>query len=390
MDYVSFEVLFEKYTDFDREKQWNNALSEAARFAGWDVSRYRNENLVVKEIVKNTGTGVIEGLALKMQRTSCFSTETFEKMKRLRLLQLHHVQLTGDYGRLPKQLRWVHWKAFSLTHIPENFYQENIVAIDLKYSYLKLVWKVPQFLERLKFLNLSHSNVNLSESENAYLSQNSENSMASYLIGMGSYHQVFDILSNSILKVLRSNSSTDFVLPGDNYPYWLAYTGEGYSVAFQVPEDSDCRMKGMLLCVVYSSTPENMATQSLTSVFIFNYTQCTIQIYKQETTMFFTDEDWQGVISNLGPGDNVEIFVGVGHGITAKKTAVYLIYGQSITMRMESLGVSAQSLHELSVTLWPKLSAQPSTDVEMEPSKKLKKNVFAKMANKVRVCSCLK
>jgi len=81
-----------------------------------------------------------------MQRTSgvSFSTETFEKMKRLRLLQLDHVQLAGDYGHLPKHLRWVHWKAFSLTHIPENFYQENIVAIDLRYSYLKLVWKVPQ------------------------------------------------------------------------------------------------------------------------------------------------------------------------------------------------------------------------------------------------------
>ncbi|QCE04971.1 hypothetical protein DEO72_LG8g3013 [Vigna unguiculata] len=77
------------------------------------------------------GTGVIEGLALKMQTTGgvCFSTETFEKMKRLRLLQLDHVQLAGDYGHLPKQLRWVHWKAFSLTHLPENFYQENIVAL---------------------------------------------------------------------------------------------------------------------------------------------------------------------------------------------------------------------------------------------------------------------
>lgn len=81
-----------------------------------------------------------------MQRTSgvCFGTETFGNMKRLRLLKLDNVQVAGDYGHLPKQLRWVDWKAFSLTHIPENFYQENIVAIDLKYSYLKLVWKVPQ------------------------------------------------------------------------------------------------------------------------------------------------------------------------------------------------------------------------------------------------------
>jgi len=99
-------------------------------------------------------------------------------------------------------------------------------------------------------------------------------------------------------------------------------------------------MKGMLLCV-YSSTLGNMATQALTNVFIFNYTKCTIQIYKKATTMFFSDEDWQCVISKLGPGDNVEIFVGDGHGITAKKTAVYLICGQTIKMRMESLGLSA-------------------------------------------------
>jgi len=96
-----------------------------------------------------------------------------------------------------------------------------------------------------------------------------------------------------MIQVLRTNSSNDFVLPGDNYPYWLAYTGEGHSVPFQVPEDGDCRMNGMLLCTVYSSTPENMATQALTNVFIFNYTKCTIQIYKQATTMFFSDEDWQ-------------------------------------------------------------------------------------------------
>ncbi|XP_027908282.1 TMV resistance protein N-like [Vigna unguiculata] len=548
---------------------------------------------VLDILTEHTGTGVIEGLALKMQRTSgvCFGTETFEKMKRLRLLQLDHVQLAGDYGRLPKQLRWVHWKAFSLTHMPENFYQENIVAIDLKYSYLKLVWKVPPFLERLKFLNLSHSrylsktpdfsklpnleklilkdcpslyevhhsigdlnnllllnlkdctclgnlpmviyklkslqtlilsgcsnidkleeaigkmeslttliadntsikqvpfaivrskkigyislcgyegltrnvfpsliwswmshtrgalsciqpfgitptsivaldiqdtnlvnllsklsefsklrsisvqcdsdfqltqelrsilhelcNVNSSELENAYLSPISENSMVSCLIGMGSYQQVFDMLSNSISEVLRTNSSNDFVLPGDNYPYWLAYTGEGHSVPFQVPEDGDCRMNGMLLCIVYSSTPENMATQALTNVFIFNYTKCTIEIFKHATTMLFSDEDWQGVISSLGPGDNVEIFVGVGDGITAKKTAVYLIYGQSITMRLESLGLNAQESPELSVILSPKMSAQPTTDVEME-AKKPKKNTFAKIRKKVRVCSCLK
>jgi len=76
-------------------------------------------------------------------------------------------------------------------------------------------------------------------------------------------------------------------------------------------------------------------------------------------------------------------FFCVGDGITAKKTALYLIYGQSITMRMESLGLNAQESPELSVILSPKMSAQPTIDVEME-AKKPKKNTFAKIRIKVK------
>ncbi|RDX81319.1 TMV resistance protein N, partial [Mucuna pruriens] len=114
---------------------------------------------VLDILTEQTGTTTIEGLALKLQRTSrvCFSTETFKKMKRLRLLQLYHVQLAGDYRHLPKHLRWVYWKGFPLKFIPNKFYQGNMVAIDLKHSYIELVWKEPQLLEKLKFLNLSHS-----------------------------------------------------------------------------------------------------------------------------------------------------------------------------------------------------------------------------------------
>lgn len=147
-----------------------------------------------------------------------------------------------------------------------------------------------------------------------------------------------------------------------------------------MPDDGDCRLKGIILCVVYSSTPE-MATENLTSVFIFNYTKCTVEIYKQATTMSFTDEDWQRIISNLGPGDNVEIFVAFGHEMIVKKTAVYLIYGQPITTRMEPLP-------EVSEHLSPDVEMDSSFNVQMEPPKKPKKNIFTKIA-KMRVCLCL-
>lgn len=137
-----------------------------------------------------------------------------------------------------------------------------------------------------------------------------------------------------MVQGLTSNGSRDFFLPGDNYPYWLAYTGEGHSVLFEVPEDSDCCMKGMTLCVVYSST-DNKAAECLISVLIVNYTKFTMQIYKRDTAISFNDEEWQCIISNLGPGDKVEIFVMFGHGVTVKRTHLYLIYGESRNLKME-------------------------------------------------------
>jgi hypothetical protein len=59
-------------------------------------------------------------------------------------------------------------------------------------------------------------------------------------------------------------------------------------------------MKGIALCVLYSSMLENLAIECFISVFIINYAKFTIQIYRQDTMM-----------SNLGVGDNVEIFVGM-------------------------------------------------------------------------------
>ncbi|XP_022640766.1 probable disease resistance protein RPP1 [Vigna radiata var. radiata] len=73
---------------------------------------------------------------------------------------MDHVQLIGDYGYLSKQLRWICWQGFPSKYIPNNFCMKNVIAMELKHSNLQLVWKQPQelqVLERLKFLNLSHS-----------------------------------------------------------------------------------------------------------------------------------------------------------------------------------------------------------------------------------------
>jgi len=77
-------------------------------------------------------------------------------MKRLRLLQLDHVQLTGDYEYLPKQLRWICWKGFPSEYIPNNFHMEKVIAIHLKHSNLQLVWEQPQVLITCLFSFKTH------------------------------------------------------------------------------------------------------------------------------------------------------------------------------------------------------------------------------------------
>jgi len=88
------------------------------------------------------GTETVKGLVLKSQ-SACkvyFNAESFKKMKNLRLLQLDHVGLVGDYGHLSHELRWLHWQGFTLDYIPDDFYQGNLVVFELKYSNIKQVW----------------------------------------------------------------------------------------------------------------------------------------------------------------------------------------------------------------------------------------------------------
>ncbi|WVZ16877.1 hypothetical protein V8G54_010550 [Vigna mungo] len=106
--------------------------------------------------------------------------------------------------------------------------------------------------------------------------------------------------------------------------------GEGHSVSFTVPQDRD--MKGMILCVVYLSTPEIIEPE-FTVVLIVNYTKCTFQIQNHGTVISFKNEDWHDIMSNLESGDKVEIFVNFGNGLVVKNTTVYLIYGESKNMR---------------------------------------------------------
>ncbi|KAI9081705.1 hypothetical protein K1719_036359 [Acacia pycnantha] len=140
--------------DMGREiirEQSPNVLGERSRI--W----FHDDALAI--LSKHRGTKAIEGLSLNLSQSEKmhFETESFKMMKRLRLLHLEDVQLKGDYKYISRDLVWFCWHGFPLKYIPSNFYQEELVAIDLKYSCLRQVWKEPQLLKRLEILNLSYS-----------------------------------------------------------------------------------------------------------------------------------------------------------------------------------------------------------------------------------------
>ncbi|KAK7286875.1 hypothetical protein RJT34_22196 [Clitoria ternatea] len=113
---------------------------------------------VLDVLLKQIGTKSIQGLVLKLNSNAqCLRTKAFKKMRRLRLLHLAGVELHGDFGYLSKDLRWLCWHGCPLTCVPTNFYQGNLVSIEIKNSKIKLVWEEAQMMMNLKILNLSHS-----------------------------------------------------------------------------------------------------------------------------------------------------------------------------------------------------------------------------------------
>ncbi|XP_068479055.1 uncharacterized protein [Phaseolus vulgaris] len=168
--------------------------------------------------------------------------------------------------------------------------------------------------------------------ENIIESVPSKHHLRYSLTGVGRYNEFFNTVRNSIPKVFASSELCDAYLPGDNDPYWLAHMGEGHSVSFTVPQDRV--VKGMALCVVYLSTSEIIEPE-LSTVLIVNYTKCTCQIHNHGTLISFNDDDWPGIMSNLGSEDKVEIFVSFGNGLVVKKTAVYLICSESNDLEKE-------------------------------------------------------
>ncbi|CAJ1949110.1 unnamed protein product [Sphenostylis stenocarpa] len=140
------------------------------------------------------------------------------------------------------------------------------------------------------------------------------------LIQMGMSSEVSSNLKESILQ-----NNQDCLLPHDCYPDWLAFNSKGSSVSFEIPQVNGYNLK-TIMCHVHYSSPDSITSDGLKNLLVINHTKATIQLYKRNALALLEDEDWQRVVSNIEPGNKVEVVVVFGNRLTVNKTTIYLIY----------------------------------------------------------------
>ncbi|VVA20232.1 Hypothetical predicted protein [Prunus dulcis] len=213
---IGIKVLLERCLVFVDEKN-KLMMHDLLRDMGREIERAESPKYPGKRrrlwhpedvksvLINKSGTEEIEGLALNLPSTeeTSFSTEAFTNMKRLRLLKLNYVQLTGEYKYLSKNLRWLCWYGFPLEFIPKDLCQTNIVAIDMQYTSLRQVLCTDsELLEKLKILNLSHSHY-LTQSPDFSKLPNLENLILKDCKSLSKVHKSIGDLKNLTLVNLK-------------------------------------------------------------------------------------------------------------------------------------------------------------------------------------------
>lgn len=69
-----------------------------------------------------------------------FHTRDFQCMVKLRLLQINHVKLVGNFKLFPADLKWLQWKGCPLKVIPLELLSRKIAVLDLSESMITQVW----------------------------------------------------------------------------------------------------------------------------------------------------------------------------------------------------------------------------------------------------------
>ncbi|XP_027907780.1 TMV resistance protein N-like isoform X2 [Vigna unguiculata] len=145
------------------------------------------------------------------------------------------------------------------------------------------------------------------------------------LIQMGRSWEITHILKQRILQNMTTSDGGDCLLPGDCYPDWLTFSSEGSSVTFEIAQVNGRNLKTMM-CHIHYSSSDSITSDGLKNLLVINHTKSTIQLFKRNALASFDDEEWQRVLSNIEPGNKVQIVVVFWSRLIVIKTSIYLIY----------------------------------------------------------------
>ena len=105
-------------------------------------------------LLSSQGTEAIDGLFVKLRSSRRDYSEAYplEIRDGSTLVQPDQIQLTGNYEYRSKNLRWMSLHGFHSEYLPNDFYLHDAIAIDLKHSLLRFVWKEPKVFITCHFL----------------------------------------------------------------------------------------------------------------------------------------------------------------------------------------------------------------------------------------------
>jgi len=154
-------------------------------------------------------------------------------------------------------------------------------------------------------------------------------------------------------------------------------------VTFEIPQVNGRNLKTMM-CHIHYSSSDNITSDGLQNLLVINHTKTTIQLYKRNALASFEDEEWQRVLSNIEPGNKVQIVVVFCSRLTVNKTTIYLLY--------EGIDEKVEHYHapNMNVPSYESLSAGRSISPRVESKEKLRgvsvKSLTKSLLNKLLSC----
>lgn len=95
------------------------------------------------------------------------SPAAFKRMSNLKFLKFHNshcsrwcddehkFQFCEGLDHFPDELVYIHWQGYPYGYLPSDFNPEELVHLNLPYSYIKELWKEEQVHAQLIFLYLN-------------------------------------------------------------------------------------------------------------------------------------------------------------------------------------------------------------------------------------------